>query len=46
MSGTLDILDILLLERTQVPIELEAAWAPLPDWTVWKTEKFLAPVRI
>jgi hypothetical protein len=39
-------LEMLLPERTAVPIELEAAWALKPGWTFWKTEESLAPVGI
>jgi hypothetical protein len=38
-------LEMLLPGRTLVPIELEAAWAPEPVWTFWKTETSLAPAR-
>ena len=33
-------------ERTLVPVEYEAGWAPEPVWTVWRTEKFLAPYSV
>jgi len=32
-------------ESTQVPIELEAGWAPEPFWTVWRRDKIFDPNR-
>jgi hypothetical protein len=30
-------------ERSPVPNEQEAGWAPDPVWTLWSRETFLAP---
>jgi len=34
----------LCWERTLIPIEQEASWAPV--WTCWRREKLLASTRI
>ena len=33
-------------ERTQVPTEEEAGWAPQTVWTFWRTEKSIARIAI
>jgi hypothetical protein len=33
-------------ERTPVPTEEESRWAPVPVWTFWRREKFIALTRI
>jgi len=42
-NGELHALVILLQERTPVPIEFEAVWAPELVWTVWRRRYSFVP---